>query len=106
MPSLRNRPLMVAGAVCLLLMAGGCSRVRNHQGFIADPLISGSIAAGVDNRASVEERARPSDLRLAVRAGALVLCLAIPSSSPSDRPSRPGQLVLQVQFDGAGASRR
>lgn len=102
MPSLRNRPLMVAGAVCLLLMAGGCSRVRNHQGFIADPLISGSIAAGVDNRASVE--------------GALGHPTFVSQFGPErwyyvsrdtkqlafGSPKPTSQLVLQVQFDAAG----
>ncbi len=33
---------------------GGCSRIREHQGFILQPLIVQSILPGVDNRKSVE----------------------------------------------------
>src|SRR5690242_3941715 len=49
-----KRPLLVAGAAAMLLFAGGCTRIRAHQGFLADQLIVNSILPGVDNRASVE----------------------------------------------------
>ncbi len=102
MPPFRNRPLMVVGAVCLLVVTSGCSRVRNHQGFIANPLISDSIATGVDNRASVE--------------GALGHPTFVSQFGPErwyyvsrdtkqlafGSPKPTSQLVLQVQFDAAG----
>jgi outer membrane protein assembly factor BamE (lipoprotein component of BamABCDE complex) len=49
-----GRLLGVAGAACVLLAAGGCSRIREHQGFLVDQLIVDSVLPGVDNRDSVE----------------------------------------------------
>jgi outer membrane protein assembly factor BamE (lipoprotein component of BamABCDE complex) len=51
---LAGRPALVAGAALLLLFTGGCSRIREHQGFILQPLIVQSILPGIDNRKSVE----------------------------------------------------
>ena len=49
-----GRPLLVAGGALLLLLAGGCTRIREHQGFIIPPLIVTSILPGIDNKASVQ----------------------------------------------------
>lgn len=49
-----SRPALVAGAALLLLMMGGCSRIREHQGFLIDQLIVDSVLPGIDNKASVE----------------------------------------------------
>ena len=55
------RNLAIAGAIAALTATGGCSRVRNHQGYIADPVLVDSIEAGVDNRNSVQATlGRPS----------------------------------------------
>ncbi|MBO9671240.1 MAG: outer membrane protein assembly factor BamE [Sphingobium sp.] len=51
---LAARPVLVAGAALVLLFMGGCSRIREHQGFILQPLIVQSILPGVDNKKSVE----------------------------------------------------
>ena len=43
------------------MLAGGCSRIREHQGFILEPLIVQSVLPGIDNKASVEgSLGRPS----------------------------------------------
>ena len=39
MPRLSGRPVLMAGGALLMLLAGGCSRVQEHQGFIIDPII-------------------------------------------------------------------
>lgn len=49
-----GRPALVAGCALVLLLAGGCSQIREHQGFILQPLIVESVLPGVDNKASVE----------------------------------------------------
>jgi outer membrane protein assembly factor BamE (lipoprotein component of BamABCDE complex) len=51
---LAGRPALVAGAASLLLFTGGCSRIREHQGFILQPLIVESVLPGIDNKKSVE----------------------------------------------------
>lgn len=40
-------------ALLIVALAGGCSRIRDAQGYIADPELMASIKAGVDNRESV-----------------------------------------------------
>jgi outer membrane protein assembly factor BamE (lipoprotein component of BamABCDE complex) len=54
MARLSARPILVAGGALLLMMMGGCSRLREHQGFIAEPLIVASVLPGIDNKQSVE----------------------------------------------------
>lgn len=46
--------LVAAAAVAALLGAGGCTRVRGHQGYIVDQVLVDGIQPGVDNRDSVE----------------------------------------------------
>ncbi|WP_420141118.1 outer membrane protein assembly factor BamE [Sphingomonas sp.] len=52
-----------AGVVSLatLLVLGGCTRVRDHKGYVVDTVLVDSVAAGVDNRDSVTKMlGRPS----------------------------------------------
>ena len=97
-----GRPVLVAGAAAILLLAGGCTRIRAHQGFLVDSLIVNSVLPGVDNKASVEGAlGRPTfvsqfgperwyyisrDTR----------ALAFASPRPTD------QLLVTVQFDPKG----
>jgi outer membrane protein assembly factor BamE (lipoprotein component of BamABCDE complex) len=48
----RNTTLILASLVAATALAG-CSQTRMHRGQILDPLLSSSIAPGVDNRESV-----------------------------------------------------
>ncbi|HWJ70242.1 MAG TPA: outer membrane protein assembly factor BamE [Sphingobium sp.] len=97
-----RRPILVAGAVAVILLAGGCTRVRTHQGFLADRLIVDSVLPGVDNKASVEgSLGRPT---FASQFGPErwyyvsrdTRALAFASPRPTD------QLLVTVQFDAAG----
>ncbi len=55
MPRSSGRPaLMAAGGALLMLLASGCSRIQEHQGFIIEPLVVLSVLPGVDNKASVQ----------------------------------------------------
>jgi outer membrane protein assembly factor BamE (lipoprotein component of BamABCDE complex) len=39
----------------------GCTRVKDHQGYVLDPVLAGGIQPGIDNRDSVEKTlGRPS----------------------------------------------
>lgn len=44
---------LVAGAVAMVALASGCTRVRGHQGYIMDKTLASSIQPGIDNRESV-----------------------------------------------------
>ncbi|WP_221713313.1 outer membrane protein assembly factor BamE [Sphingobium xanthum] len=97
-----GRPLMVAGAAAVLLLAGGCSRIRAHQGFLVDQLIVDSVLPGVDNRASVEGAlGRPTFVsQFGPERWYYVArdtrALAFASPRPTD------QLLVTVQFDDKG----
>lgn len=97
-----RRPLLVAGAAAVLLLAGGCSRIRAHQGFLVDNLIVNSVMAGVDNKASVEGAlGRPTFVsQFGPERWYYVArdtrSLAFASPRPTD------QLVVTVQFDAKG----
>lgn len=57
----KTKPLLLAGVALALLATGGCTRIRAHQGYIADPTLITGIQPGVDNRESVEATlGRPS----------------------------------------------
>ncbi len=46
--------LTMALALPLAALAGGCTQLRSHQGYIVDQLLVDSVAVGIDNKASVE----------------------------------------------------
>jgi outer membrane protein assembly factor BamE (lipoprotein component of BamABCDE complex) len=58
---LARRIGLVALAGLALAMVGGCSRTKNHQGFIIDPVLLGTVQPGIDNKDSVAKvMGRPS----------------------------------------------
>jgi outer membrane protein assembly factor BamE (lipoprotein component of BamABCDE complex) len=97
-----GRPLLVAGAAAVLLLAGGCTRVRTHQGFLVDHLIVNSVLPGVDNKASVEgSLGRPTFIsQFGPERWYYVArdtrALAFASPRPAD------QFLVTVQFDARG----
>jgi outer membrane protein assembly factor BamE (lipoprotein component of BamABCDE complex) len=97
-----RRPFLVVGAAAVLLLAGGCTRIRAHQGFMIDDLIVSSVLPGVDNKDSVEGAlGRPTFVSqfgperwYYVSRDTRSLAFASP------RPS--AQTLVTVQFDAAG----
>jgi len=45
--------LLISAAIAAMIATSGCSRVRAHQGYIADNVLIDAIKPGVDNRESV-----------------------------------------------------
>lgn len=86
----------------LALGSTACSRVRGHQGFIADAVLIDGIQAGIDNRTSVQKTlGRPSFIGqftdndwYYVSRQTKQLAFALPQ--PTE------QTVLKVSFDAAG----
>jgi outer membrane protein assembly factor BamE (lipoprotein component of BamABCDE complex) len=48
-----TKALIVSAALVALVATSGCSRVRGHQGYLADATLINAIKPGVDNRESV-----------------------------------------------------
>lgn len=90
--------LMIGSAVIL----SGCTRLRGHQGYIADEVLVSSIQAGVDNKRSVEDTlGRPTFVGqfdknqwyyVARDTGQLAFA----------RPKPTAQTVLRIEFDERG----
>ena len=56
---IRMRSGLALGLVALI--AGGCTRIRDHKGYVVDSTLINSVAPGIDNRDSVQKTlGRPS----------------------------------------------
>jgi len=99
--SLRFRSTALIG-LSLLVLAGGCTRVRDHRGYIMDETLATAIKPGVDNRASVEATlGRPTfvgqfDSRDWYYVSRFTRQLAFAMPGPTN------VTVLQVRFDPQG----
>jgi outer membrane protein assembly factor BamE (lipoprotein component of BamABCDE complex) len=51
----------IALVAVVLASAAGCTKIKNHQGFIVDPVLLGTVQPGIDNKDSVAKTlGRPS----------------------------------------------
>jgi outer membrane protein assembly factor BamE (lipoprotein component of BamABCDE complex) len=97
-----NKALILSTALVALLTTGGCSRVRGHQGYIADATLVDAIKPGVDNRESVVKTlGRPTfagqfDANdwYYVDRETKQLAFALPQAT--------NQMVFRISFDAAG----
>ena len=96
------RPGIAVLAVAVVLAASGCTRIRDHKGYVVDSTLIGTVQPGVDNRDSVAKTlGRPSfvgefDDRTWYYVSRDTRAFAF--SNP--RPVK--QMVLAVHFDPAG----
>jgi outer membrane protein assembly factor BamE (lipoprotein component of BamABCDE complex) len=97
-----NKALILSTALVALVATSGCSRVRGHQGYIADTTLVDAIKPGVDNRESVAKTlGRPTfagqfDANdwYYVDRETKQLAFALPTATK--------QTVLRISFDAAG----
>ncbi len=99
--SARPVRLVVAG-LALAFTVSGCAQLKGRQGYVVDPVLTASVAPGVDNRESVEKTlGRPTFVGqfgdseyYYVSRETRQLAFA--------RPRPVAQQVLRVRFDPAG----
>ena len=61
MPGTLLRSAALFGAIAILGLTAGCSRTRDHKGYVIDSTLIGTVQPGVDNRDSVAKTlGRPS----------------------------------------------
>jgi outer membrane protein assembly factor BamE (lipoprotein component of BamABCDE complex) len=97
-----TKALTISVALIALVATSGCSRVRGHQGYLADATLIDAIKPGVDNRESVTRTlGRPTfagqfDANdwYYVDRETKQLAFALPSATK--------QMLLRVSFDAAG----
>lgn len=99
---LGNRTVLVAGSALLLILTSGCSRIREHQGFIVEPLIVGSVLAGVDNKASVEVSMGRPTFTSQFGPERWYYVSRNTKQLAFGNPSPTGQAIYTVEFDNAG----
>lgn len=99
-----QRPSRFAVCALLLLALGStaCTRLRTHQGYVGDPVLIESIAAGVDNRQSVESSlGRPTFVGQFDKNDWYYFARDSKQLAFS-QPKAAAQTVLHVRFDAAG----
>lgn len=98
-----GRTAMVAGTVLGLgLVAGGCSSIRDHRGYVADAMLIDSVQPGIDNRLSVEKAlGRPTFVSQFGEKDWYYMSMN--TRQPAfRRPRTADQTVVRVRFDDAG----
>ncbi len=84
------------------LAAGGCASIRESRGFIADPTLTNSVAAGIDNKQSVQSALGHPSFESQFGQPTWYYVSSVNERKPFVRP-RVGTLsVLAIQFDPAG----
>lgn len=81
---------------------GGCSRIRNHQGYVADTALIQSVQPGVDNRDSVMRTLGRPSFESQFNQGEWYYFSRETRQLGFNRPKAKDQMVLVVQFDQNG----
>lgn len=98
-----SRPLFAATlALFAATSLGGCAQLKGRQGYVVDPVLTEAIAAGIDNRESVEKTlGRPTFVgQFGTNEYYYVTRETRQLAFANPRPV--AQQVLRVSFDGAG----
>lgn len=100
---MKGRMAWMAGAVLgLAVLAGGCTSIRNHRGYIVDQTLLDAIQPGIDNRTSVERTlGRPTFVSQFGEKDWYYI--SMDTKRPAFQTSRTyQQTALRVTFDDAG----
>ena len=95
--------IAAAGLVmALAALAGGCTSIRDHRGYIVDQTLVDSVQPGVDNRLSVEKTlGRPTFVSQFGEKDWYYVSQFV-KTPPFGRPRTNEQTVLRVRFDPKG----
>ena len=100
-----SRPRLARSVLTLALAGlatGGCTAIREHRGYVIDPVLVAAVQPGVDNRESIQSTlGRPTftgqfDQRDSYYVSRETKQLAFNSPRPT------GQVVLHIRFNEAG----
>ena len=98
---MRN-PALLAALVATALTAGGCSRVRQNQGYLVDETLLTSIQPGVDNRDSVAKTLGRPTFSAQFDSKEWYYVSRITGQYAFAQPKVLSQSILVVSFDAAG----
>lgn len=98
----RLRLRLGATALAFALAASGCTSIRDHRGYIADPTLISSVQPGIDNQASVERTLGRPTFTSQFGQPTWYYVGIDTAQAPFGRPRSTDQTVLKVTFDPAG----
>lgn len=103
MPATMQRLGVAALGLSIIVTAGGCSRIRDHKGYVADQALVGAVQPGVDNRESVARTlGRPSFAGQFDGDRTWYYVSRDTRQLAFARPRPVAEMVLAVKFDAAG----
>ena len=88
--------------VALTALAGGCSSIRDHRGYLIDSALVDSVQPGVDNKQSVERALGRPTFISQFGEPAWFYVSQNTKQSAFRRPRTEDQIILRVRFDAAG----
>ena len=98
--TIRNGRWMAA--IALGLAATGCASIKESRGFVADPILTSSIAPGIDNQRSVEGTLGRPTFTSQFGEPTWYYVSTTTGRGPFVRPRAERHSVLAVQFDPSG----
>lgn len=97
-----KRAVITLSLAAVAAATGGCSRVRNHQGYVADTALIQSVQPGVDNRDSVMRTLGRPSFEAEFDKNTWYYMSRETRQFGFNRPKPKEQMVLIVQFDQNG----
>jgi outer membrane protein assembly factor BamE (lipoprotein component of BamABCDE complex) len=97
-----KRAAITLTLTAMAVTAGGCARVRNHQGYVADNALIQSVQPGVDNRDSVMKTLGRPSFEAEFDKNAWYYVSRETRQFGFNRPKPKEQTLLIVQFDQNG----
>jgi len=85
-----------------MLLAGGCTTIRDHRGFLVDQALVDSVLPGVDNKLSVERTLGRPTLASQFGDQAWYYIATDTQQVAFRRPVPTAQTILRVRFDAKG----
>jgi outer membrane protein assembly factor BamE (lipoprotein component of BamABCDE complex) len=93
---------LVMGAAALSLLAGGCTAIKDHRGYLVDTALVDSVMVGIDNRQSVEHTlGRPTFVSQYGKEAWYYVSIDTKQTA-FHRPRPTAETVLRVSFDPQG----
>lgn len=100
---MNGHKLRLAGvALGISVLAGGCTSIKDHRGYLVDATLVDAVQPGLDNRTSVERTlGRPTLISEFGEKDWYYISQQV-KTPPFRRPKTESQMVLRIRFDEAG----
>lgn len=102
MPPLANRLIATVALIGLAAAAGGCTRLRSHQGYVLDVDLVNSVQPGVDNKDSVLRTLGTPSFAGQFSDNVWYYIARDSRNLAFNRPRPESQTTLKLTFDQAG----